>query len=96
MALLGCPRGHTVPGETLRLTHCRILTLEPERSVTGGQHDWESRVPMAWRAQAACGFSRSASKASPFFQTLSVIAAILRAKVSRAIAGSRPLASSPS
>ena len=96
MALLGCPRGHMVARETYRLTRRRILTLEPERSVTDGQHDWESRAPMAWRAQAACGFSRSASKASPFFQTLSVIAAILRAKVSRAIAGCRPFASSPS
>lgn len=36
-----------VARETLRLTRRRILTLEPERSVTGGQHDGESRVPMA-------------------------------------------------
>ena len=46
-------------------------------------------------AQAACCFSFSASKLSPFFQSVSVIAAIFRANVSRAMAGFMPLASNP-
>ena len=44
-------------------------------------------------AQAACDFSFSTSKFSPFFQRVSVIAAILRASVSRAIVGLMPFAS---
>src|SRR6266516_5167584 len=44
-------------------------------------------------AQAACGFSFSASKFSPFFQRVNVMAAILRASVRRAIVGFMPLAS---
>src|ERR1700693_2649208 len=43
-------------------------------------------------AQATCGFSFSASKLSPFFHRVSVIAAILRASVSRAIVGFMPSA----
>src|SRR6266403_982679 len=43
-------------------------------------------------AQAACCFRCSASKHTPFFQTSKVIAAILRAKVRRAIGGFIPLA----
>src|SRR5213078_4525817 len=43
-------------------------------------------------AQAACGFSFSASKRSPFFHRVSVIAAILRASVRRAMVGLMPLA----
>jgi hypothetical protein len=43
-------------------------------------------------AQAACGFRYSASKRTPFFQTSKVIAAILRARVRRAIDGFIPLA----
>ena len=39
------------------------------------------------RRQAACGFSCWASKHTPFFQTIKVIAAIFRAKVRRAIEG---------
>jgi len=44
-------------------------------------------------AQAACDFSFLASKSSPFFHSVSVIAAILRASVSRASVGLMPLAS---
>src|SRR5438132_14999 len=44
-------------------------------------------------AQAACDFSFSASKFSPFFQSVSVIAASLRASVRRAMVGLMPLAS---
>ena len=43
-------------------------------------------------AQAACVFSCSASKRSSFFQSVKVIAAILRASVRRAISGFMPLA----
>ena len=46
-------------------------------------------------AQAACCFSFSASKLSPFFQSVSVIAAIFRASVRRAMAGFIPFASNP-
>jgi hypothetical protein len=95
MALLGCPREHTVPRETQRLNPRWILTLEPERSATNGPHEQKSRVPATQRAQAACVFRCSALNASPFFQIVSVIAAIFRASVSRAIAGNIPLSSSP-
>jgi hypothetical protein len=44
-------------------------------------------------AQAACDFSFATSKFSPFFHSVSVIAAILRASVSRAMVGLMPLAS---
>jgi len=44
-------------------------------------------------AQAACDFSFSASKFSPFFHRVSVMAAILRASVRRAMVGLMPLAS---
>ena len=46
-------------------------------------------------AQAAC-FKCLASKLAPFFHTISVIAAIFRAKVRRAIVGRLPLASKAS
>ena len=46
-------------------------------------------------AQAACVFSCSASKRSSFFQSVNVMAAILRASVRRAISGFMPLASKP-
>jgi hypothetical protein len=44
--------------------------------------------------QAACSFRCSASKPTPFFQTSKVTAAILRARVRRAIGGFIPLATS--
>src|SRR5438067_2134193 len=44
-------------------------------------------------AQAACGFSCSGSKRSPFFQTIKLMAAILRARVSLAISGFIPFPS---
>jgi hypothetical protein len=43
-------------------------------------------------AQAACGFSCSGSKRSSFFQSVKAMAAILRAKVRRAISGFMPFA----
>ena len=44
-------------------------------------------------AQAACDFSFCASKLSPFFHRVSVMAAILRASERRAMVGLMPLAS---
>ncbi len=44
-------------------------------------------------AQAACGFSCSASKRSSFFQSVKAMAAILRANVRRAISGFIPFSS---
>src|ERR1700674_6104568 len=75
------------------LTACWILTLEPERlenqpAIARN----ESRDGLSTDAQAACCFRCSASKRTPFFHTIRVIAAILRASVRRAIAGFIPLA----
>ena len=99
IALLGCPREHTVPRETLRLNPLWILTLEPERSATAGPRHQNRNDGSAFRctlrAQAACSFKCSAWNRSPFFQIFSVMAAILRASVSRAISGRMPLSSSP-
>jgi hypothetical protein len=47
-------------------------------------------------AQAACDFSWLASKSSPFFHRVSVMAAILRASVRRAMVGLMPFASKAS
>jgi hypothetical protein len=44
-------------------------------------------------AQAACDFSFSTLKFSPFFHSVSVMAAILRARVRRTMVGLMPLAS---
>ena len=44
-------------------------------------------------AQAACRCNCVGSKSTPFFQMVKVIAAIFRAKVSRAISGRIPLVS---
>src|ERR1700693_329222 len=45
IALLGCPREHTVPRETLRLNPPWILTLEPERSATAGPRNQHNDGP---------------------------------------------------
>src|SRR2546425_9612853 len=82
------------------LTSDSILSLEPERlkNPIGIATD----DPMGWNGltardvQAACGFNCSASKRAPFFQTIKVIVAILRAKVRRAIEGLIPSASKAS
>src|SRR5258708_30225263 len=79
-----------------RLRGFWILTLEPER-----REDQpviarnESRDGLSTDAQAACCFKCSASKRAPFFQTINVMAAILRARVRRAIVGFIPLTSNP-
>ena len=104
MAFLGYPRGHRIDPETRycmavhkRLMSEWILSLEPERRRTDGsppkRATWETTCVLC-NAQAVCGFSCSASKRSSFFQSVKAMAAILRAKVSRAISGFIPLASS--
>ena len=57
-----------------------------------GMKTWEITWVLC-DAQAACVFSCSASKRSSFFQSVKVMAAILRASVRRAISGFMPLAS---
>jgi hypothetical protein len=83
-----CVRG------TQRLTSQCRLALEPEclsdrlttaREIPGGEADSRD-------TQAVCSFRCWASNETPFFQTINVIAAILRASVSRAISGRIPLA----
>ena len=81
---------------TVRLQAIRILTLEPERlknrSTTTGQRITGDGQGLQRDAQAACDFSLSTSKFSPFFHRVSVRAAILRAKVRRTMVGLMPLA----
>ena len=82
---------------TVRLQAIRILTLEPERLknqlATTRQRLLEMEGLFTRDAQAACDFSLLASKFSPFFQSVSVMAAILRARVRRTMVGLIPLAS---
>src|SRR2546429_8490885 len=74
-----------------------MLTLEPERLknqlTTTRKRSPEMEGLFTGDAQAACDFSFSASKFSPFFHRVSVMAAILRASVRRTIVGLMPLAS---
>src|ERR1700693_4497947 len=79
-----------------RLTGLWILTLEPERlenqpAIARN----ESSDGLSTDAQAACCFRCSASKRTAFFQTIKVMAAILRARVRRAIVGFIPRATKP-
>jgi hypothetical protein len=103
MAFLGYPRGHRIDPETgcchqhpERLMSAWILSLEPERRRTDGspprRETWETTCVLC-HAQAACGFSCSASKRSSFFQSVKAMAAILRANGSRAISGFIPFSS---
>src|ERR1035437_5095353 len=82
---------------TERLMSDSILSLEPEhRTNRLGHHRGRKTWEITWvlfDAQAACAFSCSASKRPPFFQSVKVMAAILRASVRRAISGFIPLAS---
>ena len=79
-----------------RLRDVGMLTLEPECLRNRSTHQ-RNRLEMNWLfpgdTQAACDFSFSTSKFSPFFHSVSVIAAILRASVSRTMVGLMPLAS---
>jgi hypothetical protein len=77
-----------VARETVCLTRPRRLTLEPVRSATArsSRKIVPPKDPVR-RVHAACGFKYSASNGSHFFQTHKAMAAILRASVSRAMAG---------
>ena len=85
-----------------RETWCRstlqpngILDTHPRTRASGEPTAITQRNPgtkFSTDAQAACGFRYSASKRTPFFQTINVMAAILRARVRRAIVGFMPLA----
>src|ERR1039458_2431086 len=82
---------------TERLMSDSILSLEPEHrtnrwATTEAGKPWEITWVL-FDTQAACVFSCSASKRPPFFQSVKVMAAILRASVRRAISGFIPLAS---
>src|SRR5713226_3054853 len=69
IALLGCPREHTVPRETLRLTRRRYLPSNPsaQRPPDLATRQRWLRVPKTLRAQAACSFRCSGLNVSPFF-----------------------------
>ena len=75
-----------------------ILSLEPERRKSRWDYHLDINpenllgVCLA-DVQAACAFRCCVSKRPPFFQRVSVMAAILRASVRRAISGFMPLAS---
>jgi hypothetical protein len=88
---LGAKRQHTE-----RLMSVSILSLEPEhRKNRIGHHRGRKTWEITWvlfDAQAACVFNCFASKRSPLFQSVKVMAAILRASVRRAISGFIPLA----
>src|ERR1039457_2678221 len=100
----GYPRGHRIDPETRcqttahRAPNERFDTLPRTRA----SHEpiWPPLRHETWEitwvlfdTQAACVFSCSASKRSSFFQSVKVMAAILRASVRRAISGFIPLAS---
>jgi hypothetical protein len=102
-AFSGCPRRHRDFAEAKCHRHlcayrrygCSFSNPSVSRT------DWPppDKDQRRWKglftrdAQAACDFSFSASKFSPFFQSVSVMAAILRASVRRTIVGLMPLAS---
>jgi len=100
IAISGSPRGHSVRTVTrCRSTQGRTIYLilpsnrasqEPNRPPPRGWNQLSTRD-----AQAACRCNSLASKHTPFFQIVKVIAAIFRARVRRAIAGLLPLARSP-
>lgn len=79
---------------TQRLTSRRRLTLEPECLKNRPATHWNDPSDGADSrgTQAVCGFRYWASKLTPFFHTIKVMAAILRASVRRAISGRIPFA----
>src|SRR5260370_15424327 len=63
MALLRCPRGHTVALETECLNPPRTLTLEPERSVAVGKFniDQNKRAPQGYRHPSRANLFRKST-----------------------------------
>ena len=102
-AFSGYPRGHRVNTEAQCHRHCAPTGDKDAHPRTRasqeptGHHQkkdhWRWKGLFTRDAQAACDFSLSASKFSPFFHRVSVMAAILRASVRRAMVGLMPLAS---
>ena len=104
MAFLGCARGHRIDSET---RCCRSAHGTPNECMDTLPRTRASPEPMGHHrgvkpgrppefcgnAQAACVFSCSASKRSSFFQSVTAMAAIFRANVSRAISGFMPFSS---
>jgi hypothetical protein len=72
------------------LTRPGYLPSNPSAQPNGKARSETRPLPAELRAQAACDFRYSALKGSPFFHTCKVMAAILRARVSRAISGFIP------
>jgi len=105
MTFFGYPRGHRVESETSVFPQhgsltCPVDTLprtkrlkNPMAIAKDDPQEWNGLAVRG--AQAAC-FKYWASKRTPFFQRIRVMAAIFRAKVRRAIAGRIPLASKAS
>ena len=97
IALFGCPRGHRVNKETSTWeAYQKVGYFPPNRALE--RIDRQRQGPTlggidSTHTQTDWHFSCAGSKRSPFFQTFNTIAAILRAKVRRAIAGFIPLAS---
>ena len=102
-SFVGLSGGHRIDPETgccrtapERLMSESILSPNPSIARTDGPPPGMKTWEIPWvllDAQAACGFSRSASKRSSFFQSVKAMAAILRANVRRAISGFIPLSS---
>jgi hypothetical protein len=100
MAFSGYPRGHRDYTETDARApstgdcHTHPRTRASQEPTGHHQKPSPEMEGLFTRdAQAACDFSFSASKLSPFFHRVSVMAAILRASVRRAMVGLIPLAS---
>jgi hypothetical protein len=85
--------GDSVPKHTgpisLTDTHLEPSVLRTRPTTTRENHRrWKGFIPRD--TQAACRFNCLASKSTPFFQTVNVMAAIFRARVRRAIVGRMP------
>src|ERR1700674_4458368 len=87
-------QAHRAPNNLLDTLPRTRASQEPIR-YHGIAKPWEISWGVLFDAQAACAFRCSASKRPPFFQSVKVMAAILRASVRRAISGFIPLASKP-
>jgi hypothetical protein len=104
MAISGGARGTRVACETVCPKHAapnlpaetRPRTRVFQEPANHRQDEFPGMERIARNTQAVCGFKYLASKRTPFFQMVKVIAAILRASVRRAISGLIPLFTSAS
>jgi len=87
-------QAHRAPNNLLDTLPRTRASQEPIR-YHGVAKPWDIAWGVLFDDQAACAFRCSASKRPPFFQSVKVMAAILRASVRRAISGFIPLASKP-